>query len=799
MPPVVGAIGTAAGALLSGTALTTLATQVVTGLVVNAVVGLAINAFSPVSEPQAAAVINGAEFEIQKGAKVVVDAVFGRGVATNHLWYHNWFGTDNEYGQVVYRQGYGEYDAMEGVLVDGSASSLSGANSDARGFVVNAFKVDAEGNPSSGGTPHLWVKYYTGAEGQAADPELIANANPAGRWTSSDKMTGMPYVIVTMRYHPKLFASGLPALNFVWRGLKQYDRRKDDTMPGGEGPHRWGTPSTYEWTENAAICQDTWRRGVWVNGVRVLGLGVSEAACHHGRTVAAANICDETIYFADTDTTRKRYTFGGAVRDGSDPIEVLKAFEAAMGGTGTETGGAYGPLPAQTHTPVMTIYDGDRVPGTAWRAKSRLSPTETKNAVHGTFTAPERGYRSDEYGLRKDDAIETAELGRRLRRLDFPQVIYRETATMLAEIARRRDLYSAVETLTIGPKGEALEPGDVITRNSEGAIGIRTMEVLVNKELGGMKHELVLREWNNAIVPTPTEGFVALPATAVSVAAPTLLTSVAGFGLAASTYTVSGSTVPGLVATWVPITDPTVDRVVIKYWPQSSPLDVRYWPVDAPGAGRAVIEGVLPLTTYEAVALMFTTPARATVPSGTATATTGELSVDAQIGSDIRALIDFGVLSARDIAEELEQLHATVADQDVGNHLDKKEIVAVFQSENHRVEATFTNLVSVLATEVEALSTAITAVSASVDEVTGDARISFEAQADTEDGYGRVTLQAKSSGTADALSMLALDAKSTGESRIYAVADGFYMADQDGNVFFGVSRDGTMFVGADGA
>lgn len=757
MPPIVAGIG-AASALLTSTAIGSLIVQTVSGLAINAVVGLAINAFLPEEAPAAAflpEIVSGSEFDLSTGP-ATVDVLFGRGIAKNHLWYHNWYGDDNQFGQVVYRQGYGEYDALESVLIDRRATTLSGSNADPRGQVVDAFKVDAEGNPSPGGTPNCWVKYYTGAAGQVADPELITNARPAGRWAATDKMTGMPYVIVTYRYNSNLFAGGLPQLNFLWRGIKQYDRRKDDTQSGGLGAHRFGDPSTYEWSENPAICQDNWRLGIWVNNVRVLGLGVRMAECHHARTVAAANLSDEDVYYADSALTHNRYVFGSVIRDGVNPINVMRGFEAAMGGFGFEEGGAYGPLPAQTEIDVMTIIDNDLVRGAPSSFKTRLSPLETKNAFHGTFTSPEFQWRVDEYGMRYDLAVETADLGRRLGRMDFPQVNVRETASSLAEIARRRDLYSAVESIVLGPKAAVLQPGDTILRQSDGVLGSLSMMVMAKRELPAMQHQIVLREWSNDIIPSPSSGFVTIPTVPAQVPAPAQIIAVSGFELEAVTYNQNGTEVPALRATWLPIADPTVDRVIIKYWPLGASNDARYLPVDDPFSGRVVIEGVLPETSYQAVALISTTPARATIATNTASATTGVLGVAVAVAD---GSIDFTKLNLElqnlsgtwmprlfERMDEFEVLLGDMAQTVMDNTMLSKGKVTGLRVANASASATVLRIEKVLVEGGGALADLEESVLATFAEFTGGSSVRWHSEAGTDGASANLVLQVFSEG-----------------------------------------------------
>jgi len=94
---------------------------------------------------------------------------------------------------------------------------------------------------------------------------------------------------VTIRQNADLFGSSLPRLSYIVRGMKLYDWRYDSTMPGGSGSQRWNDPTTWAWTENPAVIKYNFRRGIWLNGIRVLGMGMSHHAQDMTYYTAAAN------------------------------------------------------------------------------------------------------------------------------------------------------------------------------------------------------------------------------------------------------------------------------------------------------------------------------------------------------------------------------------------------------------------------------------------------------------------------------------------------------------------------------
>lgn len=754
------------------------------GIAVNAVVGLAVNAITSGGQgAQVGATPSGIRLEPRAGVDVPVSALFGWHPTPGTFWYQNSYGDDNEYLQLVYACGRTEHDAMTGLMMGGRPATLSGSNADARGRVIDELTVD--------GVPHGWVKYYTGAVGQAADAELVARANPPERWPATKKMTGTAYAVVTLRFAEKVFPGGIPAWRFIWRGVKAYDRRKDSTQPGGSGAHRWGQPETYEWTANPAILQDNWRRGLWAGGVRLLGLGVTEHACHHARIVAAANLCDEEVEYADTGRTLPRYSFSAEIGDDLDTISVMRMFETAMAGFGVELGGAYAPLPAQTMMPVMTLYDRDRVAGSDVSERKRLDPTQVKTAYHGLFVSPEDGWVPKEYGLRADPAVESEEGGRRQGNLDLTFVPYPETAGMIAEVFRRRDRFQATEVAVYGPKTAKLEPGDVVTRNSAffGTIPMMVWEV---KELTAATRRLTFRAWNNSIVPDVDEGFMPAPVSPIPAPVPARPITVSAF-LAVAAEQVSGTTkVPAIRVTYTPITDRTVERVIVKYWPTATPADVRYTSSEEPQSGVIVIEGVVPETHYTLEATIVTNPPRVTTWSPQQTLTTSALVATAVIDrTELEAALAASEMIKqmaviRSLIARFKQMGTTIEEMDRENYTKRDTLSREVTAQIGRVQASFFEFAEVALDPVgdSAMALFVQALSAAMGGSIAQANVRFDVAASPAGVSARWAVQVSTDGVTFRFAGLYIDVPEDEEqpTRVVVVADQFVVGNPDGTV-----------------
>lgn len=140
-------------------------------------------------------------------------------------------------------------------------------------------------------TGFLWTSVALGACPAAAlTPHF---AGPPG-WTASSKLSGQAAVGFNALFDKdgKRFASGVGETGAEGDWVLAYDPRKDDTFPGGVGPHRLGDETTYEWTENPALHAGTYAFGRYQNGKRTIGCGFPAETIDWGNIAAWANVCD---------------------------------------------------------------------------------------------------------------------------------------------------------------------------------------------------------------------------------------------------------------------------------------------------------------------------------------------------------------------------------------------------------------------------------------------------------------------------------------------------------------------------
>jgi hypothetical protein len=171
------------------------------------------------------------------------------------------------------------------------------------GFFVNDEYIPYTGN---GNYPHFdghHFELYFRADTTAEPlPDVVLDHGPG--WTAADQgKSGCDVLVCYFRDPPNAkkpaWPGGRPRFGFVLKGKRCYDPRKDDTVPGGVGPHRWDDPTTWEWSENAIVCWYNFERGVFANDDTsdptklLVGRGLTAEESPPEMIFAAANLCDE--------------------------------------------------------------------------------------------------------------------------------------------------------------------------------------------------------------------------------------------------------------------------------------------------------------------------------------------------------------------------------------------------------------------------------------------------------------------------------------------------------------------------
>lgn len=289
--------------------------------------------------------------------------------------------TDNIYLHMVIALAGHEVDSIGDVYFNEEIVPLDGSNN-ATGFYSG----------------HVRVKKWLGTTDQAADADLMA-AFP-GVLTAAHRFRGIAALYVRLRADTEgKWPSGVPNISAIVRGRKVYDSR--------DVGQSVSTPSTWEWSDNAALCAIDYLRGVpmTIDGVLVrpygLGKAVTDDDIDFTTLPAEANVADELVA-NPSGGTEKRYAVNGSVDSAVAPSEALGALRSAMAGHLFFAGGLWSVQTGYWRTPTVTLTDDDLAGSIS--DSFRRSRRDLFNAVKGLYVAPLNAYQPADFPSIKDAA-----------------------------------------------------------------------------------------------------------------------------------------------------------------------------------------------------------------------------------------------------------------------------------------------------------------------------------------------------------------------------------------------------------
>jgi len=481
------------------------------------------------------------------------------------------FGTVATGGQLVdaaNKTRYSGYDNGAEILViklaDHEIDSLVG-------FYVNDEYVPWTGS----GTYHafdnsfvegLRVYLQTGTQTQTV-PSYVTTGW-SSFWPTTKTMKGCAHVFVEYAdtKDRDIWPAGRPRFVWVVKGAKLYDPRKDSTVSGGSGSHRWGTPSTYEWSDNAYLCRYNWVRGIFNGTHLMVGRGLTAIEAPPERAIARANTCDETVSLK-AGGTEKRYRANGLVKSTDTAIDVEEWFAAAMAGDLVDRDGVVDIDPGEARTPVWTITDGDMLDGETRVYNRHLGENQRVNTVVARYVEPTQRYEAVAAPMRRDAADVTADGRPYETTLDLQFVQSGTQAQRIAEIKRRQGRLERSFQCTVGPRYIGAESGDWVTLTSDRWLGGDSIVCVITAVQIGVdfKVTLGLREIASSVYSWTAASDELTPGTVVasSTSAPAAI-SVTSFAAAAAVLTTAAGSVPAIQCTWAAFTDASVTGVLLQ-------------------------------------------------------------------------------------------------------------------------------------------------------------------------------------------------------------------------------------------
>lgn len=519
-----------------------------------------------------------------------------------------WFGRCAGAGSLLDAFNYGgkygtDWEVAVFALADHRCDALEGF------WVNDAYVAFAGDGPVTGYNGQLQVYWRPGTENQILPAVLTAQ----GGWAATDNCAGVCFVVVAYKADAAdaknpVWPGGRPTFLWQMRGLRCYDPRKDSTVPGGSGSHRWADPATREWSENAEICRYNFDRGIFAcdrvdqPGMLLVGRGLSATEAPPERIFAAANLCDEAVALA-AGGTEPRYRVGGAVASSEEFGNVTDDFAAAMGGVVTQPEGGVAVEPGHAKAPVAFLTDADFISGTRIAASDFRSEADQEwvNTVIPRYVEPKQKWKDHGAPIRRNTADVIADGGTREAPLSLRLVTSGTQAQRIAEIRRRMGRLLRTRSGTLGPRFANLEAGDWIVwtsaRHSHGLPVVYRIESHAIPE--NWHNTITLRAITSSVFTWTTADQIADGATAEATNPPSEhgMPDIGDWSLSATTIGSPENRIPALTFTGL-VSDAYVLGVSFGYRRTG---DVAWTdePIGPPIAPTRVIAPVDPETAYE--------------------------------------------------------------------------------------------------------------------------------------------------------------------------------------------------------
>ena len=641
----------------------------------------------------------GATAELRLGGKIPHELAIGEALTRGHYIYWNTYGPARRYLDQVYVLATGWCDSLTGLYVNGEEATLTEVAS-GTGWTKYAVTL-----PDDGGIRRLWVTFWEGRHDQEASPALIANANPAGRWSADHIGAGMCYAHVEADYRADIdsFRSLLQgqALQFRFKGLRLYSLRKDSTA-GGSGAHRFDDWTTWEWSDNPADACYHYQRGYYINGFRVGGMGAAGYELVSALYMAAANICDETVATPDGGS-EPRYRVSLIADDDTEHVDTVDRLVSAMAGQRLDRDGIFAIIAGAAQVPVATITDDDLIASRPVTFTARRRRVDLVNEVYGQYADPDNLFDGADIepvigdaGVKASDGDET-----RTTRRDLPQVTSPTQGRRLLLIAFRANRMQASAEIALGMEARAYELGDWITWRGRTWSIAGTLTDTDNDVI-----TLSLTETAASVYSVGEGDVTAVPLPPTPPGLPARPTNVSGLTLQTTTVEgEGGQAVPALVVGWDPVTDETIRSVEVEFRrvgeTGAGERRTSTRPATGGWTGITIAGSLMAGTDYEVRVTITTVPIRRTTwSSWQSIETTGTWRV--QSAGALYNEVTGAVVPASDTLADLrssiyEQLHRITTEV----VLDGAQ-VDIQQRESNRTAARFTETLLLIADETQA-------------------------------------------------------------------------------------------------
>ena len=350
--------------------------------------------------------------------------VYGEAVLAGTLAYRNVHGNNQSQLWAVHALCGHEVDSITDIYLDDREilnSIINGGAAGGGGVDSGTFA------PTRGTVNTVEIWKHLGTSTQVADANLIT-ADTHGDWTSSHRLRGIAYIVTMFKLNDRTEArweAGDPSnVKAKVKGKLVYDPRLDSTrvidsstspLTYGSGAHRVDTPSTWEWSDNPALCTIDYMMD---SKFSPFPGGIDPDRINWESVADAADDCDTLVFVppvASPSNTEKRFTCNGVLYGTATPEQNLEALLSSMNGTLVFTGGEFVIRAGVYETPSDTLDEKDIIGPVG--VKSSLSSDERVNSMKASFIDPDREYEPTETVLISPSAyIDTRDNGEELPR-----------------------------------------------------------------------------------------------------------------------------------------------------------------------------------------------------------------------------------------------------------------------------------------------------------------------------------------------------------------------------------------------
>lgn len=329
-----------------------------------------------------------------RGASEPRRIIYGRARVSGPLIYAASYGAQREWIQLVIPLADHTCQSIDAIWL--GETRIPAADIDGNGLVIGGRFAN-----------NVYIKRYLGAQA-SADPDLVANS-PDG-WAAADKLTGITYIYLRMRFNADLFPYGIPNISAEVTGKSAIlDPRTNTTA----------------YANNWSLCILDYLKAEY-------GLAATADEIDLPSFIAAANLADEAVPLNQAGTeTQARYTLDGSFTLDEAPIDIIEKMLAPGGGALVYVAGKYRIYGGAYNAPAITLTPSDMAGD--FEVTTKPPRRDLFNSVRGNFIDPARFWQSSEFPPQQAAAL-IAEDGEEIwREIDLPFVLDATRAQRIAK------------------------------------------------------------------------------------------------------------------------------------------------------------------------------------------------------------------------------------------------------------------------------------------------------------------------------------------------------------------------------